>query len=276
MIKKLEKMETIYNIQKMQTFQAGGQANGVKEDNVFLDEDVYECEYIYISFKCDYGIQNLGLSVQFPNQLSNLKQALTVVNITNKDIRASFRAEVEQKLEELWGDNYEQERYFDEIAKIKTKRAKDSLKNNVNFINRNIDQAHAQDDLRQMQRNQRAMISEKIEDAATRRDLLMAQNLQRWQFEMIKWDLYRAKCEQIEDEYADFKKVQVKIMWWLQIVLRHLAVEKMKFNFEANIQAVELAHRKEQMQGLIKLSYLRHIKRMGRAYEFRICNKVRQ
>lgn len=32
---------------------------------------------------------------------------------------------------------------------------------------------------------------------------------------MLKWDLYRNKCEQIEEDYANFKKMQKKINWWM-------------------------------------------------------------
>lgn len=43
---------------------------------------------------------------------------------------------------------------------------------------------------------------------------------------MIKWDLYRMKVEMIEDDYAEFKRRQKRIMWWLQIVLTHLSAKK--------------------------------------------------
>ena len=39
-------------------------------------------------------------------------------------------------------------------------------------------------------------------------------------FEMLKWELYRNKCEQIEDDYAAFKKMQKKINWWMQFIMR--------------------------------------------------------
>ena len=37
----------------------------------------------------------------------------------------------------------------------------------------------------------------------------------RYQFDSIKWNLYRERVENINDDYADFKRIQKKIFWWL-------------------------------------------------------------
>jgi hypothetical protein len=58
--------------------------------------------------------------------------------------------------------------------------------------------------------------------------------MQRIQFDAIKWDLYRAKCEEVEDQYADFKRLQKKINWYVSLITRALITRRLKQNFDAN------------------------------------------
>jgi len=44
------------------------------------------------------------------------------------------------------------------------------------------------------------------------------------QFDSVKWELYRQKVEQIEEEYAEFKRRQKKIQWWLNFIFRQKAI----------------------------------------------------
>ena len=53
----------------------------------------------------------------------------------------------------------------------------------------------------------------------------------RYQFDQVKWDFYRERVENINDDYADFKRVQKKTFWWLQILLRDSFVKRVAFRF---------------------------------------------
>lgn len=53
------------------------------------------------------------------------------------------------------------------------------------------------------------MMQEKQNGVAhMKRDRDLEQRKQQHQFNSIKWDLYRQKCELLEDEYAEFKRTQ--------------------------------------------------------------------
>jgi len=60
--------------------------------------------------------------------------------------------------------------------------------------------------IKEQQHLARQQVVERIEDARLRRldqeDQRQVQN----KFDLIKWDLYRLKCDQIDEEYAMFKK----------------------------------------------------------------------
>lgn len=55
-------------------------------------------------------------------------------------------------------------------------------------------------------------------------------------FDMVKWNLYRAKVDNIDERWHMFKKRQMKISWWLQLIKRHFAIKKSKFNFDEHMR----------------------------------------
>ena len=61
---------------------------------------------------------------------------------------------------------------------------------------------------------------------------------------MVKWELYRQRVDQIDDEYAVFKRSQKRINWWLFLILRHLATKKVVAVFQAHLAEV----RREQLE----------------------------
>ena len=67
---------------------------------------------------------------------------------------------------------------------------------------------------------------------------------QKMHFDSIKWELYRQRVEQIEDDYAEFKRRQKKIQWWLNFVKRHQVIKKARHNFEQNHALVQEKIRK--------------------------------
>lgn len=69
--------------------------------------------------------------------------------------------------------------------------------------------------------------------------------MQKIQFDAIKWDLYRAKCEDVEDQYADFKRLQKKINWFISLITRAVITRRLKQNFDDNKERVLLQCRKE-------------------------------
>lgn len=74
--------------------------------------------------------------------------------------------------------------------------------------------------------------------ARQRREQLDDLRIEKVQFDMLKWELYRLKCEDIEDRYAEFKKRQLKILWWNQIIARHAMAKKAKWNFDEHLKKV--------------------------------------
>ena len=81
------------------------------------------------------------------------------------------------------------------------------------------------------QRYSRELLQLKIEEAQRRKKEIEDQKVERSKFQMLKWDLYRKKCEQIDDAYATFKKTQLKIFWWLKLLLTHRIMKRSFKNF---------------------------------------------
>ena len=51
-------------------------------------------------------------------------------------------------------------------------------------------------------------------------------------FDMLKWDLFRLKCEQIDIDYAEFKKRQKKIRWWNEIIQEWKCIRRSQKNYD--------------------------------------------
>jgi hypothetical protein len=61
----------------------------------------------------------------------------------------------------------------------------------------------------------------------------------------VKWDLYRLKCDQIEEKYAAFKKMQMKKKWWFQFLVRRRSYLKAMSDFSQRREEL-IAERKRQ------------------------------
>ena len=48
---------------------------------------------------------------------------------------------------------------------------------------------------------------------------------------MVKWNLYKLKVDQIDENYANFKKRQLKILWWNQIISLCFKIRKCNENY---------------------------------------------
>lgn len=48
---------------------------------------------------------------------------------------------------------------------------------------------------------------------------------------MVKWDLYRYKAEQVEDDYADFKRHQKKVYMFVGLIARSTMLQRLQHNF---------------------------------------------
>lgn len=80
---------------------------------------------------------------------------------------------------------------------------------------------------------------------------------------MLKWELYRIKCDQIDEDYAAFKKTQLKINWWLRIILERRMVKKTLENFVEHRERTFLKQRR-MMKSLQIINCMRNfIKRKG-------------
>ena len=64
------------------------------------------------------------------------------------------------------------------------------------------------------------------------------EKIQKTEFGMIKWDLYRLKCEEIEEQYADFKRAQRKIRELLTRITLNTILKTLKNNYYKNHEIV--------------------------------------
>ena len=65
-----------------------------------------------------------------------------------------------------------------------------------------------------------------IQQVQERKEALAQEKIEKIRFDRQKWDLYRAKCDMIDDEYAEFKRKQVRIKLWFQVIMRDIMLRK--------------------------------------------------
>lgn len=88
--------------------------------------------------------------------------------------------------------------------------------------------------------------------------------MQRIQFDAIKWDLYRAKCEDVEDQYADFKRLQKKINWFISLIFRAMITRRLRQNFEVAKQRALVQCQMEYTAHRFQFYYFKvHARRQG-------------
>ena len=92
---------------------------------------------------------------------------------------------------------------------------------------------------------------------------------QKMQFDMMKWELYRQRVDQIEDDYADFKRRQKRINWWLFIIMRHIAVKKAVAVFHAHLAEVTRKRLEEMASHQISGFFRGCMLKLGPDREFR-------
>ena len=93
---------------------------------------------------------------------------------------------------------------------------------------------------------------------------------------MLKWDLYRLKCDDIDERYAQFKKLQMKILWWNQIFFRHQMCKKAKWNFDEHLKKVITAARNMLKAFKIQYHFKKHMLCFGPNKAQRDRNKLRK
>ena len=148
--------------------------------------------------------------------------------------------------------------YFNDIALIKRRRQLAGLRSrDINHVERNVDLVTDMQQIKDQQQEARQQVDDKIEEARQRRidqeDQRQVQN----KFDLIKWDLYRVKCDQIDEDYAMFKKSQIKIFWWLQLIKVHVVYTRLMENFLKYRELVFLQRLKLQKQRKIYFWYFR-------------------
>ena len=133
-----------------------------------------------------------------------------------------------------------EDEYFAEVANHKKRLREMAGLNNIetNFVNKNVEIINDLAYIRNKQSLNRQMVEYRIQQAQQKAAYLEGMKIQKTQFDSIKWELYRQKVENIEDDYADFKKRQKKIFWWLQLILVKRCIMKSKYNFEKHKEKV--------------------------------------
>jgi len=121
----------------------------------------------------------------------------------------------------------------------------------------------------------RQEVDNRIAEAKVRREQSTEGRVDKLKFEMLKWELYRLRVDSIEDDYADFKRLQKKINQWLFITLRHLAVHKVLHRFKEHKAAVALCLEREQKHGRICRGLRRYLQRKGASPQTRAHRWIR-
>ena len=104
------------------------------------------------------------------------------------------------------------------------------------------------------------MRAERTEEAALRREADREERVEKIQFDMTKWDLYRIRVDQIDEKWHEFKKRQMKILWWNCIIMRHFACKKAKYNFDEHLRLMIKKLRERLLIFKIGYHFSQHMK----------------
>ena len=146
----------------------------------------------------------------------------------------------------------------------------------INFIQKNTNVEGILDEQHQKFINAREINMIRTQQAIIRKQSIEDERLEKIKFDMLKWDLYRLKCEDIEERHAQFKKLQMKILWWNQIIARHRMSKKAKWNFDEHLKKVITAARNMLKAFKIQYHFKKYRLAMGQTKDERYTNKVRQ
>ena len=71
----------------------------------------------------------------------------------------------------------------------------------------------------------------KIKEVQTRKAELESSKVKKTQFDLLKWDMFRIKCDQIADDWIVFKRKQKRITDLLLLILKDIMVKKIRDRF---------------------------------------------
>ena len=95
------------------------------------------------------------------------------------------------------------------------------------------------------------------------------------QFSMIKWGLYRQKVEEIEDKYADFKRIQKKIEWLIVLIKRNKILKTIYKKFDIHRAKVIFKLIQRRMTVKIRFYFRRFQLKLGANMKARDRNWLR-
>lgn len=127
-----------------------------------------------------------------------------------------------------------------ELKKMQMRRARDGLKPcDTNFVEKNIEQSRdVLDQLRVRKQVMDELRAERTEEAKDKREEFRQERIEKISFDMEKWNMYRVRVDQIDEKWHEFKKRQMKILWWNCLIHRHFACKKAKYNFDEFLRIV--------------------------------------
>lgn len=236
------------------------------------DPELFAGDWLYICCVAAKGC-SLTLSCQFTAEDDGKPKAKRA-HATNKVLRGKFEAEVSAKADELFRLASDPELKAAYVSALRTlqrqmKKMRQSAfgtegkPGDPDFQARNVELAGDFNYLPGRQAEGRQLDEWKSMEAKERRDRMEADRIKKLKFEMLKWDLYRLRVEKIEDDYADFKRLQKKIGMWNHIILRDIAVRKVIARFYEHKAAVEWEIRRNKMQAVIGEGFKRYLLRRG-------------
>lgn len=215
-----------------------------------VESDNFISSHMFVSLYSQQGC-TVSVSCQFPSEedRGGGKKGASMA-CSQKVFRKLVQAEVREKVEELAGDRPAQRLYEQEMRRLQEgllRMRRGQWFTNEDFVAINIDKVDYVETKRHLLALQARIDEERAAMAQLKREALERHRVQRTQFNMVKWELYRQKCEHLEDKYADFKRLQKKINWFVCLATRAKMVRVLKRNFDAHKAEVLLQLRKEEV-----------------------------
>lgn len=118
------------------------------------------------------------------------------VFITQKDIKAKFQDQVLREMHEVAGNEAEQKRRAADLKKLALKRQRDGLKPcDTNFIEKNQVESREVHLQRMRVQYMNSLRGGRAEEAAMRREEFREGRVDKINFDMTKWDMYRVRVD---------------------------------------------------------------------------------
>ena len=240
------------------------------------EEDRFECEKLYISFYSSKGC-TVNVSTSFPQE----KEKVIIKSTggqTAKTFKEEYMKEIKEKVDELAGDIFAQQQYQKKIKDIQLNLIREKRGNwdcDIDFVKQNVDETDFWETQKGMREVATQIQEQRTVEAKQKRDQILKEKIEKVEFGMIKWDLYRMKCEEIEEQYADFKRYQRKIKDLVSLVTLSSVLLRLRDNYVQNHAIVADRFKRTYITRKWQTNYRKHLLKRGQNEIIRNTNTIR-